>query len=97
MFCPPGHSTNDGRETGTGIKGERYKKLLLLHTESRDGTVRPPTSIARHAPLRMHRSSLRVYVRRTTHDRFGASIKKGKCAFCTEKIESPRLTDVEHF
>jgi len=53
MFCPLGHSTSDGREMGTGIKGERYKKLLL-HTESRDGTARPPTSIVRHAPFRMH-------------------------------------------
>lgn len=62
---------DERREIGTGIKGERYKKLLL-HIESRGGTARPPTSIARHAPLRMHRSPLRAYVSfRTLHAQFG--------------------------
>lgn len=106
MFCPLGHSTSDGREMGTGIKGERYKKLLLLlHTESRDGTTRPPTSIARHAPLRMYGHTIafmcvRCFVRLATRSIRGfdpPSGKKRKRAFCTEKIESPVLTNIKHF
>jgi len=109
MFCPPGHSTSDGCEMGTGIKGEKYKKLLLLlllqHTESRDRTARPPTSIARHAPLRMHGHTITFMCVRRFACRATRSIrnfdspsgKKRKRTFCIEKIESPVMTKVKRF